>query len=56
MPRPKSKDPSTPITISLPRSLVRPCKATARVKHLSLSAWIASLVREYFLNMEKALR
>jgi hypothetical protein len=56
MGRPKSKDPATPITITLPKSLLRTSRAVASTKNLSFSAWVAELLREYFQQVEKALR
>ena len=48
MSRPKSNDPKQRIAVTISKALVRPSRAVARTKRLSLSAWINSLIREYF--------
>lgn len=55
MPRTK-KDLTAPVTITLPKSLIKCSKTVARVKGVSLSSWIGGLVRGYFQNAEKAIR
>lgn len=53
MPRPKPTDPTVPVTITLPRSIKRISIATARTRHLSLSAWIAEVLREHLRAVER---
>ena len=52
----KAKDPKVPVTVSVPRSLIRTSKAVARAKRISFSEWVTGLIREYFQQVEKDLR
>ena len=45
MPRPKPKDPSAKASISMPESLLKLAKGRARSQHISLSQYIAALIR-----------
>ena len=48
-----SKDPAGPITITMPRSLHRKARHAAAEQHLSLSAWIANLVRQRIQQIQQ---
>jgi hypothetical protein len=56
MPRPKSKDPAVRIAITLPKSLVRTSRGMANGAHLSLSAFIAGLIRDRLCDIERTMR
>ena len=56
MARPKSKDPVAPVTITLPRSVRRTAQEHADAIHLSLSGFIAKVIREFFQQIEKGMR
>ena len=56
MGRPKSLNPARKLNVTIPEALLKTCKAAARIENLSLSAWIAERVKDYFKNVERALR
>ena len=56
MGRPNSLNPARKLNVTIPEALLTMCRASARLEKLSLSAWIAERVKDYFRNMERALR
>ncbi len=52
MARPKSKDPAIPVTITLPKSLRRVAQVNADKWHMTLSAFISQLIRDFNVRIE----
>ena len=54
--RPKSKDPVIPVSIGVPRSLLRTSRGMARAANVSYSRFMAGLIGDRLREIEKALR